>query len=70
MYIHNDRLIGIAIVVYSGYLSMAMKKVTVAMTDEMYRDLEKERKDKRLASVAEAARVVIGEYLSKKGKET
>jgi len=49
---------------------MAMKKVTVAMTDEMYRDLEKERKDKRLASVAEAARVVIGEYLSKKGKET
>jgi Arc/MetJ-type ribon-helix-helix transcriptional regulator len=46
---------------------MAMKKVTVAMTDEMVRDLEKERKDRRLASVAEAARVIIGEYLSKKG---
>jgi Arc/MetJ-type ribon-helix-helix transcriptional regulator len=45
---------------------MAMKKVTVAMTEEMYRDLEKERKDRRLASVAEVARVVIGEYLSKK----
>lgn len=44
---------------------MAMKKVTVAMTDEMVRDLEKERKDRRLASVAEAARVIIGEYLSK-----
>lgn len=45
-----------------------MKKVTVAMTDEMVRDLEKERKDRRLASVAEAARVVIGEYLSNKDK--
>jgi Arc/MetJ-type ribon-helix-helix transcriptional regulator len=49
---------------------MAMKKVTVAMTEEMFRDLEKERKDRRLASVAEAARVVIGEYLSKKSRET
>jgi Arc/MetJ-type ribon-helix-helix transcriptional regulator len=45
---------------------MAMKKVTVAMTDEMVKDLEKERKDRRLASVAEAARVVIGEYLANK----
>jgi Arc/MetJ-type ribon-helix-helix transcriptional regulator len=45
---------------------MAMKKVTVAMTEEMVRDLEKERKDRRLASVAEAARVIIGEYLSKR----
>jgi Arc/MetJ-type ribon-helix-helix transcriptional regulator len=47
---------------------MAMKKVTVAMTDEMYDDLEKERKQRRLASVAEAARVVIGEYLRQKDK--
>ena len=43
---------------------MAMRKVTVAMTEQMYKDLENERKKKRLASVAEAARVVIGEYLS------
>ena len=47
-----------------GY-SMAMLKVTVAMTEEMYKDLEGERKKRRLASVAEAARVVIGDYLSK-----
>ena len=46
-----------------------MKKVTVAMTEEMYRDLEKERKERRLASVAEATRVVIGEYLSKKSQD-
>ncbi len=44
---------------------MAMKKVTVAMTDEMYRDLEKERQRRRLSSVAETARAVIGEYLAK-----
>jgi hypothetical protein len=45
-----------------------MKKVTVAMTEDMYSDLEKERKKKRLSSVAETARVVIGEYLS--GRDT
>jgi Arc/MetJ-type ribon-helix-helix transcriptional regulator len=43
-----------------------MKKVTVAMTDEMVRDLEKERKERRLASVAEVARVIIGDYLASK----
>jgi len=48
---------------------VAMKKVTVAMTDEMVRDLEKERKDRRLASVAETARVIIGGYLANKEKE-
>jgi hypothetical protein len=48
---------------------MAMKKLTVAMTEEMFRDLEKERKDRRLASVAEAARVVIGEYLANKSRQ-
>lgn len=43
---------------------MAMKKVTVAMTEEMYKDLQKETKKRRLASVAETTRVVVGEYLS------
>jgi len=41
-----------------------MRKVTVAMTNEMFDDLDKIRKQKRLATVAETARVVIGEYLS------
>ena len=49
---------------------MAMKKVTVAMTDEMFHDLEKERKNRRLASIAEAARVVIGDYLASKSQKT
>ena len=38
----------------------------VVVVDEMFRDLEKERKNRRLASVAEAARVVIGDYLASK----
>ncbi len=49
---------------------MAMRKVTIAMTEEMFEDLEKERKERRLSSVAEAARVVIGEFLREKDKIT
>jgi hypothetical protein len=45
---------------------MAMKKVTVAMTDEMFNDLDIERKKRRLATVAETARTVIGDYLARK----
>lgn len=45
---------------------MAMKKVTVAMTEEMYSDLDIERKKRRLATVAETARAVLGEYLATK----
>ncbi len=52
----------------TGY-SMAMKKVTVAMTKEMYEDLEKERRRRRLSSVAETARAVLGEYLAKSQPE-
>jgi Arc/MetJ-type ribon-helix-helix transcriptional regulator len=57
-------------VTYSGLSNMAMKKVTVAMTEEMFRDLEKERKERRLASVAEATRVLIGEYLANKERQS
>jgi Arc/MetJ-type ribon-helix-helix transcriptional regulator len=45
---------------------MAMKKVSLAMTEEMYNDLEEERKKRRLASVAEVARVILGDYLKSK----
>jgi hypothetical protein len=43
---------------------MALKKITLSMTDEMYDELEKERKRRRLPTIAETARVVIGEFLS------
>jgi Arc/MetJ-type ribon-helix-helix transcriptional regulator len=45
---------------------MAMKKVTVSMTEEMVKDLEEERKRRRLATIAETARVIIGEYLKER----
>ena len=45
---------------------MAMKKVTVSMTEEMIKDLEDERKKRRLATVAETVRVIIGEYLKER----
>jgi hypothetical protein len=44
---------------------MAMKKITVAMTEEMFNALDNERNKRRLATVAETARVVIGDYLAK-----
>ena len=47
---------------------MAMRKVTVAMTEEMYAEMEEERKARRLSSVAESARAIIGEYLRERDK--
>jgi hypothetical protein len=37
--------------------------------EEMIRDLEGERRKRRLATIAETARVIIGEYLAKKDQE-
>ncbi len=48
---------------------MAMKKLTVAMTKEMFSELDQERKERRLASVAEVARVILGQYLREKNIE-
>ncbi len=48
---------------------MAMKKVTVAMTKEMFSELDQERKERRLASVAEVARVILGQHLREKNIE-
>ncbi|MCJ7633552.1 ribbon-helix-helix domain-containing protein [Candidatus Bathyarchaeota archaeon] len=44
---------------------MQMKKIMVSMTQEMVDALEKERKRKKLASVPEVVRQILGEYLSK-----
>jgi len=39
----------------------------VSMTQEMVDALEKERKRKKLASVPEVVRQILGEYLAKEG---
>jgi hypothetical protein len=39
-----------------------MSKVMVAMSDEMVKALEQERKARKLESIPEAVRAVLGEY--------
>lgn len=45
---------------------MPMKKVMLAIPDEMLKVLEKERKERLLDSVPETIRVILSEYLRKK----
>lgn len=42
-----------------------MKKYTVAMTEEMETQLEKERKKRYLDSIPETIRYIVSEYLAK-----
>ncbi|MGC1709870.1 MAG: ribbon-helix-helix protein, CopG family [Nitrosotalea sp.] len=45
---------------------MPMKKIMLAIPDEMVKVLEKERKERLLDSVPETIRVILSEYLRKK----
>ena len=45
---------------------MAMKKVTVAITDELENALEKERKERKFDSVPEVIRVILSDYFREK----
>jgi putative heme iron utilization protein len=44
---------------------MPMKKIMLAIPDEMVKVLEKERKERLLDSVPETIRVILSEYLRK-----
>ncbi len=44
---------------------MGMNKVTVAVTDDMLKALETERKTRLLDSVPETIRMILSEYLSR-----
>ena len=44
-----------------------MNNIMVAMSDEMVKALEQERKARKLESIPEAVRAVLGEYF--KGKQ-
>jgi Arc/MetJ-type ribon-helix-helix transcriptional regulator len=46
---------------------MGTQKITVAMTDEMVKDLEEERKLRRINTVPEVVRIIVSEYLRAKG---
>jgi len=45
---------------------MAMQKIMVSMSDEMVKALEEERKDRKLETIPEAVRSVLGEYFKEK----
>jgi hypothetical protein len=44
---------------------MAMKKVMLALPEEMLRVLERERKERYLPTIPETVRVILGEYFRK-----
>ena len=44
---------------------MAMKKIMLALPEEMVKVLEKERKERYLQTIPETIRVILGEYLRK-----
>ena len=46
--------------------NLAMNKIMVAMSDEMVKALETERKARKLESIPETVRAVLGEYFKTK----
>jgi hypothetical protein len=51
----------------SGNRIMAMQKIMVSMSDEMVKALEEERKARKLETIPETVRAVLGEYFKVKG---
>lgn len=45
---------------------MAMKKITVAISEELERELEKERKDRKFESIPEVVRVILSDHFRQK----
>ena len=45
---------------------MAMKKMMLSVSDDMLKALEAERKSRKLETVPEAVRAVLGEYFKTK----
>ena len=44
---------------------MAMKKITIAISEELERELERERKERKFESIPEVVRVVLSDYFRK-----
>ncbi len=42
-------------------------KITVAMTEDMMKGLEEERKVRRIATIPEVVRIIVSEYFKVKG---
>jgi hypothetical protein len=48
---------------------MAMKKVMLALPEEMFNALEKERKQRYLETIPETVRVILSDYFRSKAKK-
>jgi hypothetical protein len=48
---------------------MAMKKVMLALPEEMFNALEKERKQRYFETIPETVRVILSDYLRGKAKK-
>lgn len=45
---------------------MAMKKITIAISEELEKELERERKERKFESIPEVVRVVLSDYFRSK----
>ncbi len=51
-------------------LSMVMQKIMVSISDEMVKALDQERKARKLESIPETIRSVLGEYFKAKEQKS
>jgi hypothetical protein len=52
-----------------GYTNMPMKKVMLALPEEMLKALENERKQRLLETIPETVRVILSDYLRLRAKK-
>lgn len=45
---------------------MAMKKITIAISEELERELEKDRKERKFESIPEVIRVILSDHFRNK----
>jgi len=45
---------------------MAMKKITIAISEEIEKELEKERKERKFESIPEVVRVILSDHYRNK----
>ena len=58
---YMDRFINVIIDI-NGYQYMAMKRILVSVSEELYEAVERERKSRRLETIPETARAILSEF--------
>ncbi len=65
---YPQRVINLLMPSNAGMTKKSPTKITVAMTEEMLRDLEEERKARRIATIPEVVRIIVSEYFKAKAE--